>query len=377
MLKRIYIHNYKTFLNFELKLQEMNLFLGANGTGKSSVFEVLALLKDFLAERNPRTWEVFSPKQLCRFAKDLAPIQKFELDFEKKGTQYQYVLEMEYLLNDYICLVKSEKLIVDGNILISFKRKEKSREVELRDIKGLVSHHSFSGRSSCLGAFLSMDIAPNFSKFKEIVESINLLRLVPSSISSEIKNKTPYTVSLNLNGSNFIEWLSEMRFDKMKQTILLEKSLQQIFPNFQVIKIHSHPRGEKSLEVVFRIPDSRETIAYSLDELSDGQKALIILYSVLYYSDEGGLLCIDEPENFLALPEIQPWLDEVDIRAIEGTLQSMIISHHPQVIDFLSRETGLWFEQENDAFTRVKPIEREKGIPISELVQNGWIYEAE
>ena len=82
MLKRIYIHNYKTFLNFELKLQEMNLFLGANGTGKSSVFEVLALLKDFLAERNPRTWEVFSPKQLCRFAKDLAPIQKFELDFD-------------------------------------------------------------------------------------------------------------------------------------------------------------------------------------------------------------------------------------------------------------------------------------------------------
>ncbi len=39
MLKRVYIDNYKSLVNVEIGLKEINLFLGANGAGKSAVFE--------------------------------------------------------------------------------------------------------------------------------------------------------------------------------------------------------------------------------------------------------------------------------------------------------------------------------------------------
>jgi predicted ATPase len=41
MLKKIYIHNFRCFENFELEFDKLNLFIGGNGAGKSSVFHVL------------------------------------------------------------------------------------------------------------------------------------------------------------------------------------------------------------------------------------------------------------------------------------------------------------------------------------------------
>ena len=35
MLKRFYADNFRCLTNFELKLDESNVFLGANGTGKT------------------------------------------------------------------------------------------------------------------------------------------------------------------------------------------------------------------------------------------------------------------------------------------------------------------------------------------------------
>ncbi|MFP4381463.1 MAG: AAA family ATPase, partial [Candidatus Sumerlaeia bacterium] len=41
MLKRLYIDNYKCFENFEVEFSNINLLLGANASGKSTVLEVL------------------------------------------------------------------------------------------------------------------------------------------------------------------------------------------------------------------------------------------------------------------------------------------------------------------------------------------------
>jgi len=49
MLKRLYIDNFRCFVNFEYKPERKQLLLGANGSGKSSLLEVIRLLKRFLA----------------------------------------------------------------------------------------------------------------------------------------------------------------------------------------------------------------------------------------------------------------------------------------------------------------------------------------
>jgi predicted ATPase len=104
--------------------------------------------------------------------------------------------------------------------------------------------------------------------------------------------------------------------------------------------------------------DSSKPIEYRLVESSDGQKMLIALYTLIYGTkSEDYTLCIDEPENFLALPEIQPWLMRLYDICGEGQLQALLISHHPELIDYLlASPIGYWFERQSNASVRVKRI---------------------
>jgi predicted ATP-binding protein involved in virulence len=49
MLQRIYIDNYRCFVDFEWRPGRRNLLIGDNGTGKTSLFDALAGLQDLIA----------------------------------------------------------------------------------------------------------------------------------------------------------------------------------------------------------------------------------------------------------------------------------------------------------------------------------------
>lgn len=45
MIERVFIDNFRCFSSFELRLDRVNLLLGANGSGKSSLMEVIATIR--------------------------------------------------------------------------------------------------------------------------------------------------------------------------------------------------------------------------------------------------------------------------------------------------------------------------------------------
>lgn len=54
---------------------------------------------------------------------------------------------------------------------------------------------------------------------------------------------------------------------------------------------------------------TKKRVNYSLSELSDGQRYLLALYMILHFlMAKGHTVFIDEPDNFISLREIQPWL---------------------------------------------------------------------
>ena len=48
MIERFYLDNYKCFVNFEWQPKALQLVLGGNGTGKTTVFDVLETLREFI-----------------------------------------------------------------------------------------------------------------------------------------------------------------------------------------------------------------------------------------------------------------------------------------------------------------------------------------
>ena len=91
---------------------------------------------------------------------------------------------------------------------------------------------------------------------------------------------------------------------------------------------------------------------YRFDQLSDGQRALITLHLLLFADDAERTLFLDEPDNYITLPELQPWLAELEDSCGDTLPQTILISHHPEAIDFLS-DNAIWLGREPESHTRI------------------------
>jgi predicted ATPase len=178
---------------------------------------------------------------------------------------------------------------------------------------------------------------------------------------------------------NFVSWYRYLSQDQ-GLAFQLTSELKEIMPGFDSFKFGQVGKEHRLLQVCFET-DAKALTSYDFDELSDGQRMLIALYTLLHVAhvDQGLTLCLDEPGNFVALPEIQPWLIKLYDRCMAGQMQALLISHHPEPIDYLlASPVGYWFErQDNNRPTRIKPItaDGQGGLPISEIVARGWLHE--
>ena len=122
-----------------------------------------------------------------------------------------------------------------------------------------------------------------------------------------------------------------------------------------------------------------DTVRYSLvfNELSDGQRALVVLYALLHLRQPSGnvVLFLDEPDNYLALREIQPWLMELVGLCEDTESQVIICSHHPELINYLGPDCGLFLQRDDSGITTTRSAVAaitDSSLPLSELIARGW-----
>lgn len=93
MIDHLYIDNYRCFTNFEWKPGVLTLLLGDNGSGKSSLFDVIKTLQAFLTE--PMKTETAFPSN-TRTATGNRTEQTFELGILGNEGRYTYGLIIEH-----------------------------------------------------------------------------------------------------------------------------------------------------------------------------------------------------------------------------------------------------------------------------------------
>ena len=370
MLKRVYIDNYKSLVNVEIGLNEINLFLGANGAGKSAVFEVLKKVQDFVCV-GERITRVFSPESRTRWQS--SPYQTVELEIEGNGGTYKYGLEIEY--KNKRARVKSERLFFDGQLLLRFDQ----GDVHLySDDSPSASTYSMDSTLSAVGMVPGRHNRKRLAWFKERLRRFVIVQIIPPMMYGESSREEPWSSSYL---ENYVSWYRYISQDQGLAFKLMDE-LKQVLPGFNHFKFERVGEKHRLLRVFFQNEDDdKSLIGYNFDELSDGQQMLIALYSLLYAARAdkkyGYTLCLDEPENFVALPEIQPWLIQVYDSCMDGEMQSVLISHHPEFINYLlASPVGYWFARSSNRPTRVKPIDEKRdpdGLAMSELVARGWL----
>jgi len=126
---------------------------------------------------------------------------------------------------------------------------------------------------------------------------------------------------------------------------------------------------------------SGSSFRYDFGNLSDGERMLICLYCLVALAEsptEGNapVLAMDEPDNFLALTEIQSWIRAIYDATVGGGAQCMLIWHHPELIDFLAEGKGILFSREPNSPIRTGRLEnlRDGGVSVSEKAARRWLH---
>lgn len=364
MLKRLYVHNYKCLVNFEINFdKDISLFLGANGSGKSTVFEVLTKLHRVIIDEE-KVENIFDFNDLPRWLKS-NPIEKtelrFEFDIEIDKLAFNYQLGIEFSNLDREFNIKEESLSMSSILMVQSKG-EKTVLAVSDD-----QEFKFDKTRSCIMRYFPA---------KQFINYLNTFFIVLIRPYEMVSTIIKSNLCVKVDFSNYAEWFAHLNEKNRRGVSVFEQAMRDVLPGFDYFKIELAGQT-KVLQVDFQNnTNKKDIISYYFNELSDGQKVLIALYALVYCAPENSLICIDEPENFLALPEIQPWFDTLYDQCAERGLQALLISHHPKIINLLASNSGYWFSRENN-LTRVQKIspDDDSGLSIAELIDRGWLYE--
>jgi hypothetical protein len=210
------------------------------------------------------------------------------------------------------------------------------------------------------------------TRFKKYIENIIIVRPTPVLMGSESQSEEKH---LSLCMENFAAWRRYLALEYPSACYEISEELPNSLPGFLSLK--SVEAGERRiLKADFQSSDNSAKHSYPFVSLSDGQKMLIAIYAlVLGNKDKGACVFVDEPDNYISIEEIQPWLRLlVDACGEEQSLeQAVIISHHPEVIDYSCLGVPIWFEREEESHTRIKSIEQDeaaKAGPVLSLSQS-------
>ena len=242
-IKSLHIKNFKSLVDVEIiDPNPFTVFVGANGVGKSNIFEALEF-------------------HLLNMSDDL------KLRLFGGAKQVSNVK----LSSNYTIAIKTDtfQIVREGDYFSS-------------ETKGLP------------GRIISVELNNDFEK--EYVEKFqNIFSRI--FIEKEKYQKINYSDSakLNLSASNLEKVLKRLLIDENKREEIKEL-LQLLVPGFERLEIYSDNIGSTDRLLIYEKSFDKP---FNKDVLSDGTYNLICLLTAVLQSDEPQFLCIEEPENGL------------------------------------------------------------------------------
>ncbi len=367
MLTRLYADNFLCLVNFELMLDETNVLLGPNGCGKSSVLHVLRRIQQ-LVSKGARLEEAFPTGDLS-LTQDRNR-QVFELDLEIDGSAYCYTLGIEHDRHRRRMRIHKESLthndrqifdFIDGNAQL------------YHDDYAKGPSYPFDWSRSGIGSLNERPDNQKLTRFRQAMAGFVIASPCPPVFEPESRSEDDF---LDLLLRNFVGWYRHAAQENMGAVAALFETLGEVLPGFESMSLTESGESSRALKVVFRrsSEDSR-LVRYGFNQLSDGQRALVALYCLIFLSANGrSSLFLDEPDNYLAPREVQPWLVAAAEQCGVTLEQVIVVSHHPITIDYMAGSKGRWFYRNGSDLVRVstEPGRTIDGLSLAETVARGW-----
>lgn len=371
MLKRIYIDNYKCLVNFELRLREFALLIGRNGSGKSAVLDVIYALSSLLKGRSRvADRDVFPPSSLTRWQQ--RDMQDYELDVELDGVAFTYQLQVQHDTVKRRARITREALHGSGGPLFTFV----DGNVQIyRDDHSEGPEFTSDWTESALARVVPHSSNAHLCRFLDFMRNVLICGLNPKSFATEASSEEQ---GLARDGSNFVDWYRHLLQERQNLAYAHKEEMRDVLDGLRGFRLEKVGINTRALVAMFGGKDG--VLEFRFNELSDGQRALTVLYALISLTtNQSQPLFIDEPANFMGLSEIQPWLIALNDACGSSIPQAVLLSHHPEVIDYVGADRSILLSRDKSGPTRVEPLLekvmpmlREGHLKLSEVMARGW-----
>lgn len=366
MISEIYIDNFRCLTNFRIKPGDFQLWLGDNGSGKTSVLDALRYVQRLM--RGEHVDDIFKRNSLTTW--DTRKDQMIGLSMIIDGEVYKYTLTVEYADQEEKRRIKQEKLMWKDSPFFWFDGQE-AHLYRINRITGTAEE----GTAFPAGWDRSMiptigqreDNTP-LIRFREELDSLLLINPVPLVVEDVAAFESH---NLSDHAENFAQWYRHLLQENPNIAYRAKQLLEDVLPGFEQLRL-KESGDSRRLTATFRIDENERT--FNFKDTSDGQRQLIILYTILEALRAGifSTVLIDEPDNFVSLREIQPWLENLNDICDEQSKQALIISHHPEIVNDMARGSELWFSRQGGAHVVVGPFPQIAGLTPAEVMARGW-----
>ena len=348
-IEHIEINNYRCFRSVVLKdLPALAVVVGANGSGKSSLFDVLSFLKDALAQNAAVAVERRGGYRELVSRGERGPIG-ITLKFRESGGRL-VTYHLEIGANGGRIVVEREVLsyregrrgrprqFVDfrqGSGAFAFAGEEKRREYELDDPSGL----AIKG----LGLFREFRVV---SELRSLIEGwhISDFHIADARPSSE----AGYAEHLSTRGDNVAQVARHLYENHRERFEIVLQAMGQRVPGVSYVEAKPTEDGR----LVLRFHDGNFVDPFIGRYVSDGTIKMFAYLVLLHDPSPHPLLAVEEPENQLYPNLLRELIEEFRDYARRGG-QVFISTHSPDFLNGADLGEIFWLVKEG-GFTSVR-----------------------
>jgi hypothetical protein len=272
MIRRLYIHNFRCFENFELRISTKPsvLLIGKNGAGKTTIGRVLEILQAVGRTTN-RVGQLVTPRDFARQRTD-APM-RFQIEAEIQKQIFDYTLAFDFPIGFRELRVQEEKLTVDGKLVYTreFAQVRLAKTGQETEATFRIDWHLVA-----LPIIVQQLPTDPLNIFRQWLANILVLRPMPSLIKGD---SIEDDLKPDPEVRNFGAWFSGVLAFAPSAYSKIEQYLRQVMPDILDIKNPFVAKDSRSLVVQFSNQYGSMSLPFEL--LSDGEKCFMICSLVL------------------------------------------------------------------------------------------------
>lgn len=354
MLKRFYINNFKSLVDFDIELSAFNCLIGLNGSGKSTLLQAIdyasslmtGTVNDWLEKRG---WD--QRDVLTKIVNKRGINVGFEIIIEDEVYRWEGILSRRIGLGK--CIRESVTRVSDGLVLFSLKDGHYSiisNNISLFDDYSYDNYPvNFTYEGSVLSQLKPEVLGDIVLKIRNSIASVRSMDLLsPQLLRKRAKKAEDGDVGMGGEHlSAFIHYLSDI------QKAQLLRQIQGYYPQVENIRTKALKAGWIRFEIDEKYVDysgDSKVVVTEARHINDGMLRLLAILA-LQFSDLETLL-FDEIEN-----GINPEITEKVVDALVASHKQVIVTtHSPMVLNYLedevARRSVIFLYKRPDGMTR-------------------------